>query len=303
MRLATALGYFLNDGAHLRLALAMFEGALERPGAPRHGLLRAGALAGAGGTALDLGDYAATTKYFAQALAIARESGDTKLEIISLRNLGSAAWFSGDLGEGRRLLEESLALARAHGLPYDIAAGLGNLGDVCRMEGKLEEAAAYYEKSLAIFRDHGLPWITITLLNLSIIANERGDFRQAARYLREAMAETKTRRSRYLEWCVLQHAAALAAAVGDFPFAARTWGALDTAPAESPGSLYSVASLGSSCPASRVRAWLSARARSRKHTQRAALCRWTRRSRRSTWLERYLCAAESPAAVAASYKS
>jgi len=65
--------------------------------------------------------------------------------------------------------------------------------------------------------------------NLSIVANERGDYAAACRHLRETAREARAQRSPYLEWCVLQHAAALAAATGDAPFAARLWGALDAA--------------------------------------------------------------------------
>jgi predicted ATPase/DNA-binding winged helix-turn-helix (wHTH) protein len=227
LRLVLALRRYLTDRGHLRLGRSLVEHWLAHPDLRSSGPLRAQALLAAGSFAEDAGDESAASAYLTSALAIARDAGDRDVEIHSLRCLGSTERTRGNLGQARSFLEQSLALARACGSPYDVAAALVDSGEVCRMEEDLDGAAARYEEGVAILRRHGLE-ITTSVLNLVTIADERRDYATAGRYLREAVVESRARSSRYLDWCVLQHAAALAAAVGDAPFAARAWGALES---------------------------------------------------------------------------
>jgi predicted ATPase/DNA-binding winged helix-turn-helix (wHTH) protein len=227
LRLVLALRRYLGHRGHVRLGRSLVEHWLAHPDMPSSGPLRAQALLAAGSFAQDAGDESAASAYLTSALATARDAGDRDVEIESLRHLGSIERTRGSLVESRSLLEQSLALARACGTPFDVASALVDIGEGCRMERDLDGAAARYEEGVAILRRHGIA-ITETVLNLVTIADERRDYATAGRHLREAVVESRARSSRYLDWCVLQHAAALAAAVGDAPFAARAWGALES---------------------------------------------------------------------------
>ena len=303
LRLAAAVANFLRDRSHHRLGRAVLDRALKRPGAPPRGPVRAKVLAEAGDFADDLGDEDSAREHFTQALAMARESGDTQVEIVSLSKLGGAAADAGDLAQARRHLEDSLALARAHGAHYDIGGALTNLGEVSRMEGKIDQAATYYEEALAIFREHGVArWTANVLFNLAIVANERLHFPQACRFVREAAAEAKALRSRYFECWTLPHAAALAAASGDAPFAARTWGAFDAARGATGLVLQRSDFKFMTTRIERARLALGDATFEEAYAAGRALSLDEAIAEIDTWLERYLSAAESPAAADASVK-
>jgi non-specific serine/threonine protein kinase len=228
LRLVAALRDFLVDRAHLRIGRAMIERALIRDQAPQRGRTRAAGLAAAACLAGEMGDHTACGRYAREAVELARDAQDIELEVFALMMLSSSAQETGGYSEAWRHMSEVLARAREHGLNYYVMAALVNLGEIARLEDRLDDAARLYEQALAV--DHTNEFGRRTVhFNLSIVANERGDYAAACHHLRETSREARLQHSPYLEWCVLQHAAALAAATGDAPFAARLWGALDAA--------------------------------------------------------------------------
>ena len=300
LRLAAALGYYLGDRAHFRLGRAMLERALNVPVRLCADLCARRRWTGRVISRTTSAIVDAARERFAQALAMARESGDTELEIVSLRKLGGDE----NLAQARRYLEDSLALARANSSHYNIGAALNDLGEVCRMESKIDEAAANYEEALAIFREHGSArGAANTLFNLAIVANERRDYRQACQHVRDAAAEAKALRSRYYECWVLQHAAALAAAIGDAPFAARVWGAFDAARGATGLALQEPDLVFLMQRIERARVSLGEAAFAEAHAAGRALSLDEATAEIDVWLDRYLSAAESQAAHGASVKS
>jgi non-specific serine/threonine protein kinase len=302
LRLVGALNDFLVDRGHLRLGRAMVERALSRPGAPDEGRTRAAALTAAGRLCDELGDQSAALNHFAQAIALARAGGHIDVGVAVLMRAGGAAQGAGNLPQARRYLEDGLALARLHGMSYCATGALIALGEVCRQEKRLDQAAAHYEEALAIQRSNGL-LPTMALFNVAIVANERGDYVHAGRCLREMAKEAGTLHSAYLEWCVLQHAAALASATGDAKFAARAWGAFDAA-AEATGLALQRADLDfltkrieEARKALGGALFAEAFAAGRTLSSRDALAEF------DAWLEHYLAAAETGAGEAARVKS
>jgi len=154
------------------------------------------------------------------------------------RKLGESIADGGDVELGKKYLEDAVVLGRAHGGHYEVSAALVGLGEIARFEGRVDDAARFYEEALAISRELGYGMSNL-LLNLAIVANEREDYLLAGRYVREAAAEITSQfpRSRFDEIWLPEHAAALAASVGDGSFAARMLGALDAACGESGHSL------------------------------------------------------------------
>jgi non-specific serine/threonine protein kinase len=225
LRLVAALTYWFTD-RHLRLGRILVERTLSRCGEPQRGRAYAGALRNAGRIADELGDHVASLGYLSHAVDAARASCDVDIEVDALLRLGGAAYEAERLSEARVYLTQALAGARAHGMAYWVMGALMDLGELNRIEGRLDDAARLYEEALDIQRANGFVPRQVEF-NLSIVANERGDYAQAARYLSDMSRQAQGLASPYKEWCVLQHAAALAAATGDAPFAARMWGAFD----------------------------------------------------------------------------
>jgi len=228
LRLVAALRDFLIDRAHLRTGRAMLERALQRDGVQQRGRTPAAALAAVASLTGELGDHGACERYAAEAVDLARAAHDIELEVYALMRRSGAAQEMGRYVDARMYMSDALSRARAQRLPHYVMAALINLGEIARLEGHLDDAAVLYEQALAVEETHA-PGRSMVHFNLSIVANERGDYAAACRHLRETAREARAQRSPYLEWCVLQHAAALAAATGDAPFAARLWGALDAA--------------------------------------------------------------------------
>ena len=229
LRLAAALRFFFNDRAHLRLGREILEHAMARDGAADDASTYLKSIAGAGNLAFDLGDHDAAAGRFTEALALAKALGDTTQEMNALSHLGNLAAAKGDIGAARRRFDEVLALARQHGAHFHAAAALNELGEVCRLERDFDTAARLYAEALDIHRTHGLSRSTTLLLNLATVAAERDDLAHAWGYLREAAAQASLGGSRYYACLVLDVAAALFATAGDWPLAARAWGASEAA--------------------------------------------------------------------------
>ncbi len=130
LRFGVALWWFWEIRGYLHEGRRWLEGMLAR--APEHTALRAAALNGAGGLAIDQGDYAAARAWHEESLLIRRELGDQRGIAVSLGNLGNIALEQGEQAVARTRYEESLALMRELGDMWLIATMLHNLGNVAR---------------------------------------------------------------------------------------------------------------------------------------------------------------------------
>jgi tetratricopeptide (TPR) repeat protein len=119
-------------------------------------------------------------------------------------------------------------LGRKLGDRERVLAVLMNMGYAGAVRGDFERAEALLEENLAMARELKHPHFTaMSLLGLGIVATRRGDHGQAKTLLEEGLVL-----SRKLGYIVsvaecLETLAGLAGALGDFPRAARLWGAAD----------------------------------------------------------------------------
>lgn len=90
-----------------------------------------------------------------QALAMARQLGDRRLEASILVNLGNLQREHGRMGEARASYESSLALYRQLGRLRNQGTVLGNLGTLHIEQGHADEADTHYAQALAIHRETG----------------------------------------------------------------------------------------------------------------------------------------------------
>jgi len=140
-------------GGHTGEASAHFQ-ALERDAARNQNPSERGdALRGLAESRQAAGRYADSLSPLAEAVALARTSGDPGREAAALGALGNAYAAQGDFDRAEQTLAQAVALARANpSAPADAQRGLAasllnNLGSERSLAGKNEEALAAYSES------------------------------------------------------------------------------------------------------------------------------------------------------------
>ncbi|HMB24702.1 MAG TPA: AAA family ATPase [Anaerolineales bacterium] len=139
--------------------------------------------------AIEQKDPAIAHEYLEQALVIARQSGDRRLESRALGNLGnSAGYVRQDYAAARDYYEKDLALSHEHGERSSECVALENLGWVAGMQGDIEGARFYHERALLIAREIADTYLeTYTLINLSAVTGMSTDVRISLEYARSAL--------------------------------------------------------------------------------------------------------------------
>jgi tetratricopeptide (TPR) repeat protein len=127
--------------------------------------------------------------YFLDALAIAQEAGDRRLESRALGNLGySAGFVLQDYAQAREYYEKALGLSRQFGDRSLESTTLGNLGWVAGMLGDFDAAFSYYARGLPLSREVGnLYNETYQLINLSANSGVRNDPQASLEYSVKAL--------------------------------------------------------------------------------------------------------------------
>ena len=97
----------------------------------------------------------AAIDYFAQAMAIRRETGDLQGQAQATNNLAFHYRFLGRHEEAAATLLEALDLQRQVGHRYGEAITLCNLGEACLELGRYEEATAWSQDALTVVREIG----------------------------------------------------------------------------------------------------------------------------------------------------
>lgn len=128
--------------------------------------------------------------YFEEALSIAMETADSKLEARTLGNLGnSAGYVRHDYVSAREYYEKSLLINHAAGDRSQESVNLGNLGWVASMQGDFRAALSYLQQALLASREVGNPYLeTNTLINLSAAAGVEKEAQSSLNYAQEALA-------------------------------------------------------------------------------------------------------------------
>ena len=188
LRLAGALWPFWHKHGHSREGRDWLEGALATAADAVAAPVRAKALNGSGGLAIEQGDYARAQAFLEESLALWRRLDDRHRIAASLANLGTVAAHQGQNERAAAFCEEDLAIQRALGDTHGIAVALQNLGAVAKQLGQLARAGAFYAESLALFRQMRDPFSTASALSgLGALACRQGHYQEAEALLEEAL--------------------------------------------------------------------------------------------------------------------
>ncbi|MDQ3696329.1 MAG: tetratricopeptide repeat protein [Chloroflexota bacterium] len=189
---ATTLGgalwrFWLLRG-HFSEGRARLERLIQLPAANVSAADRIAVLNGAGVLAESQGESEHAARLHAEALALARDAGDSRAIASSLNNLGVVAMNQGDYERADTLLNENIAIARELGDAMSEAKALTDLGNVAYYRGNLDQAAVSYQSSLDLVRQIGdVTEIADALNNLSVIAFSGESYAAAGLLLDEAL--------------------------------------------------------------------------------------------------------------------
>jgi len=139
--------------------------------------------------AIEQSDPAIAHGYLEQALTIARERGDHRLETLTLGNLGnSAGYVQQDYASAREYFEQGYTRMHERGERSSEAVWLGNLGWVAGVQGDFQAARSCHERALLVAREVGNLYLEInTLINLSAVTNMESDAETSLMYAQNAL--------------------------------------------------------------------------------------------------------------------
>lgn len=139
--------------------------------------------------AIEQKDPAIGHGYLERALAIARETGDRRLESITLGNLGSSSGYVlRDYASARKYYEAGYELMHERGERSSAAGMLGNLGWVAGLQGDFPSSRSFHERALLASREVGNRYLEInTLINLSATTGAEADAQASLAYAQKAL--------------------------------------------------------------------------------------------------------------------
>jgi len=218
--LASALRWFWDVRGHFTEGRRWLDRALAHCSEPTSA--RARALNAAGVLAWRQDDYAAAQACFAEALDIARRSGDEESEGRLLGNLGIIAASVGDFGAAKVYYEQSLTVLRKYGNLLGIGNALNNLGTMALQDEDLVTAQRLFTEGLAAYREIGdRQFIANSTENLAIILMHQGAYEAAAPLYEEALGLRQELSDRFGVAISLSRIGSNAQCQGDLPRAAR----------------------------------------------------------------------------------
>jgi predicted ATPase/class 3 adenylate cyclase len=220
-RLAVEQGDYEWGRTSAEEALALYRGLGDEKGV-------SDSLNDLGWVAMLQGDEERAAALLEESLAAARQSDDAWSIARALNALAILAGDRDNYERAEALWEESLALGRKLGDRQRVLSVLLNMGAAAAARGDFEQAEALWEEALAISRDSKDPHTNSqALLGLGIAATRRGEHGQAKTLLEEGLVLSRKLGSIVNVAECLETLAGLAGALGDFPRAARLWGAAD----------------------------------------------------------------------------
>jgi tetratricopeptide (TPR) repeat protein len=117
---------------------------------------------------------------FQQALSIAREVGNRRLEGVILGDLANLHRTQGHASEALEHYHDALAIAREVGNRRGEGVVLGDLGFLCQQQGRVSETLAHYGQALAISREVGDRRNEgMTLGSLAMLHRQQGHVQEA----------------------------------------------------------------------------------------------------------------------------
>jgi len=152
-RVGRMQGWVLEACGQVGPAAQAFEEALASARQAGDTRCEAQVLAHLGDQHANMGESERAREEFEAALALARDASDTVIAAHS--GLGNLHAFQGRFADARREFDAALAAARAVGDRRWEGGSLGNLGLNCYYQGHMAEAEAFYDQALAIARELG----------------------------------------------------------------------------------------------------------------------------------------------------
>jgi tetratricopeptide (TPR) repeat protein len=142
-----------------------------------------------GGLAQNRSDLTLAWQHYEEAVAHAREAGQTHFVAMYAHDLAGVAADQGDHAGAATLLDEAPTLWRARGDSWAIATALKNLGKAARVVGDFPRGAATYREAVTPFADHGdRGQVASCLEGLAHLAAVGGEPERAARLFGAAEA-------------------------------------------------------------------------------------------------------------------
>ena len=188
LRIAAALGDFWEIHGHLSEGEERLLHGLART--PVKGAAAARASFLAGRFAFLHGDIAGSQELLAQALAAARQAGDTRVQVLALTHEGMVAQAHGEPERSIELNEQALAIARAGSDDRILSLALNNFGDTLSTLGERTRARPLVEEALDVSRRLAEPMDTIfATLNLGNLALASGDLAAAESLIAQAIRD------------------------------------------------------------------------------------------------------------------
>ena len=152
-----------------------------------------------------------------EAIAIARELGDARLEMHALNQFGRHLDCQSRWNEARERYEHALALARRLGDRRMEGGLLGNLGGLHHDQGRLEIAREHYERALALAGEVGdRLWEGNGHCNLGLLFQDQGRDADARAQFESALRIARRIGHVHLEYTVLCNLGMMLTAQGDF---------------------------------------------------------------------------------------
>ena len=228
LRLVAAMKQYFHRRGLLGLARRVTTEALAHAGAQIRDANRSRALFSVGQIWMLMGQYGKALTCLEESLAIGREIGDRQRVAAALQPLGLVLTGQGDLAGARKCFDEAIVLAREIGNKREFAIALNNRAQLHRLQGELDAAQPLYKQVFALLRELGdHENVAIALLNLAMIDISLGPADPARGMLLDALAIAAATASKSVSQSVVEVAAGLAAARGEWERAARAFGAAE----------------------------------------------------------------------------
>ena len=167
-----------------------FEGFLAQTSPTDTGLARAVALFGVGAFAAKQADFVTALPTLTESVALLRGLREERFLSLALLFLGDVEFERSAYAAARSAYEEAIALARQRGDSWTLATALTHLGEHLTVTtGQLDQAQRLSEESLALLRRLGDRWGQgLPLSHLARLALLRGQYPSAERSQREILA-------------------------------------------------------------------------------------------------------------------
>ncbi|HYJ80329.1 MAG TPA: tetratricopeptide repeat protein, partial [Longimicrobiaceae bacterium] len=188
-----ALGEELEQGGRVLAARQCYRAALtvSLPLAEKEPQILA--LRRVGRAALNVGDFQEAAAYYERSVAVARDAGDLRGEVIGCTGLGNVRTWQWRWSEAERCYHEALALADSEAAAgLDLSAERGhlynNLANLTTRQQKLDESEVWFESAFRLWEGRSAVDVAFAHFNRAHLREEQGRWDDARRDYEAALA-------------------------------------------------------------------------------------------------------------------